>query len=153
MHAEGSRIIGNVTLGRDSSVWYNAVIRGDEDRITIGERTNIQDNCVLHVDRGFPMDIGSDVTVGHGSILHGCSVGNNTLIGMGSIVLNGARIGSNCVIGAGTLITQNKEIPDGMLAFGNPVNIVRPLTDDEIRQVGASAEHYVLEAKKAIEQA
>lgn len=150
MKAEGSQIIGDVTLGQDSSVWYNAVIRGDMDKIIIGERTNIQDNCTLHVDKGFPLTIGSDVTVGHGSILHGCSIGDNTLIGMGSIVLNSAKIGRNCVIGAGSLITQNKEIPDGMLAFGNPVSIIRPLTDEEIEQIKLSADHYVEEAKKQL---
>ncbi len=144
--AEGSRIIGRVSFGKECSVWYNAVIRGDDEPIMIGTRTNIQDNCVLHVDKGFPMEIGSDVTVGHGSILHGCIIGDNSLIGMGSIVLNGARVGKNCMIGAGTLITQGKEIPDGMLAYGNPVKVVRPLTDEEIEGNRRSAEHYANQA-------
>ncbi len=141
--AEGSRIVGNVSFGENCSVWYNAVIRGDDEPITIGERTNIQDNCVLHVDKGFPLKIGTGVTVGHGSILHGCSIGDHSLIGMGSIILNGAKVGKNCLIGAGTLITQGREIPDGMLAFGNPVKIVRPLTEEEMNENKESAEHYV----------
>ena len=141
--AEGSRIIGNAVFGKECGVWFNAVVRGDEDSIEIGDRTNIQDNCVFHVDKGFPMTIGSDVTVGHGSILHGCQVGDNTLIGMGSTILNGAKIGKNCIIGAGSLVTQNKEIPDGMLAYGNPVKVIRPLTDKEIADNKESAEHYV----------
>lgn len=144
--AEGSHIVGNVSFGNDCSVWYNAVIRGDEEPITIGERTNIQDNCTLHVDKGFPMEIGSDVTVGHGSILHGCIIGDNTLIGMGSIILNDARIGKNCIIGAGTLVTKGKEIPDGMMVYGNPAKIVRSVTGEEIEGNRRSAEHYVNEA-------
>jgi len=105
-----------------------------------------QDNCTLHVDKGFPMEIGSDVTVGHGSILHGCIIGDNTLIGMGSIILNGARIGKNCIIGAGTLVTKGKEIPDGMMVYGNPAKIVRSVTGEEIEGNRRSAEHYVNEA-------
>ncbi|MCR4907832.1 MAG: gamma carbonic anhydrase family protein [Lachnospiraceae bacterium] len=146
--AEGSRIIGAVSFGKECSVWYNAVIRGDDEPIRIGTRTNIQDNCVLHVDTGFPMEIGSDVTVGHGSILHGCIIGDNSLIGMGSILLNGARVGKNCIIGAGSLVTQGKEIPDGMLAYGNPVKVVRPLSDEEIEDIRMSAEHYANQASR-----
>nr|MCR4655153.1 gamma carbonic anhydrase family protein [Lachnospiraceae bacterium] len=127
-----------------------AVIRGDAEKISIGSRTNIQDNCVLHIDSGSPMRIGSDVTVGHGSILHGCSIGDNTVIGMGSIILNGAKVGNNCMIGAGSLVAQGKEIPDGTLAYGNPVRIVRPMTDKEIEKNAFSAEHYVNEARASL---
>ncbi len=148
--APGSHIVGDVTFGTDCSVWYNAVIRGDTETITVGSRTNIQDNCVLHIDSGSPMKIGSDVTVGHGSILHGCSIGDNTVIGMGSIILNGAKIGNNCMIGAGTLVAQGKEIPDGMLAFGNPVRIIRPMTEKEIEGNKISSEHYVNEARASL---
>ena len=114
--AAGSVITGDVTIGRDCGVWYNAVIRGDEVDIHIGDRTNIQDNAVVHGDPGNPVHIGSGVTIGHGAIVHGCSIGDNSLIGMGAIILNGARIGRDCIIGAGALVTQGTEIPDGSVA-------------------------------------
>ena len=147
--AEGSRIIGDVIIGEDSSVWYNAVIRADDGPIRIGARSNIQDNCVLHVDEGYPITIGDDVTVGHGVILHGCTIGDNTTIGMGSIVLNGAVIGRDCMIGAGTLITQNKVIPDGSMVYGNPAKVRRALTEEEIASNQESARDYVEKAKNA----
>jgi carbonic anhydrase/acetyltransferase-like protein (isoleucine patch superfamily) len=142
--AEGSHIVGNVSFGNDCSVWYNAVIRGDEEPITIGNRTNIQDNCTLHVDKGFPMEIGSDVTVGHGSILHGCIIGDNTLIGMGSVILGGAVVGEDCIIGAGSLVTQGTVIPDGMLALGTPAKVVRPLTEEEKKSNQTNAITYMM---------
>ncbi len=146
--AEGSRITGNVELGRESSVWYNSVIRGDDDRICIGDETNIQDGCILHVDPGYPLLIGNGVTVGHGAILHGCTIGDNTLIGMGSIVLNGAVIGRNCIIGAGSLVTQGKVIPDGSMVYGNPAKIVRSLSEEEIASNRESAEDYLEKTRK-----
>ena len=141
--ADGCHIVGDVTIGKHSSVWYNAVIRADTDRIIIGESTNIQDNCVLHVDAGHPLTVGNGVTVGHSAILHGCTIGDNTLIGMGSIILNDAVIGRDCIIGAGTLVTQKKTIPDGSLVYGNPAKVVRALTEEEIASNRHSAEEYL----------
>ena len=145
--AEGAMVVGDVSIGPGSSVWYNAVIRGDMAPIRIGERTNVQDCAVLHVDTGRPLELGSGVTVGHGAILHGCSVGDNTMVGMGAIVLNGACIGRDCIIGAGTLITQGKEVPDGHMVFGNPARVVRELTPDEIERNRHNAATYVEQAK------
>ncbi len=139
--------MGDVTIGADSSIWYQAVVRGDSDRIRIGERTNIQDGCILHTDCGLALEIGDGVTVGHGVILHGCQIGDNTLIGMGAIVLNGAQIGKNCLIGAGALVTQGTVIPDGSLAFGNPAKVRRMLTREEIEENKRSAAGYVEEAR------
>lgn len=146
--AKESVIVGDVTMKKDSSLFYYGVIRGDNESIVIGERTNIQENCVLHVDSKNPMSIGSDVTVGHGVILHGCTIGNNVTIGMGAIILNGAVIGDNCIIGAGSMVTQGKVIPDGSLAFGSPAKVVRQLTEEEIESNRHSALHYVEASKK-----
>lgn len=140
--APGADVVGDVTLGKQCSVWYNAVLRADNDAIVIGERSNIQDGCVLHVDTACPIRIGNGVTVGHGAILHGCSIGDNALIGMGAILLNGAKIGANCIIGAGALVTQNMEIPDGSLAIGAPAQVRRPVTMEEIEGNRRSAEEY-----------
>ncbi len=145
--AEGSVIKGDVDCGENVSIWYNATIRGDIESITIGDNTNIQDNVVIHVDVNYKTTIGDNVTVGHSAVLHGCTIGNNTVIGMGAIILNGAKIGNNCIVGAGTLITQNKEIPDGSLVYGNPAQIIRPLTEEEIKQNTANAQWYVEEAR------
>ena len=139
---DGAVVCGDVTLGKGCSVWFNAVVRGDEDCISIGEDTNIQECAVLHVDHGCPLRIGKGVTVGHGAILHGCSIGENSLIGMGAVVLNGARIGKNCVVGAGALVTSGAEIPDGWMAFGNPARPVRRMKDSEIEDNRASSAHY-----------
>ena len=146
--AEGARVIGNVEIGKDSSVWFNAVIRADSDTVKIGESSNVQDNAVIHTSDGFGVQIGDNVTIGHGAIIHGCTVKNNVMIGMGAIVLNGAVIEENCIIGAGTLVTQGKVIPAGSLAFGNPVKIVRQLTDDEIKSILDNAISYVNEANE-----
>ena len=146
--AEGARVIGNVEIGKDSSVWFNAVIRADSDTVKIGESSNVQDNAVIHTSDGFGVQIGDNVTIGHGAIIHGCTVKNNVMIGMGAIVLNGAVIEENCIIGAGTLVTQGKIIPAGSLAFGNPVKIVRQLTDDEIKSILDNAISYVNEANE-----
>ncbi|MBR3749649.1 MAG: gamma carbonic anhydrase family protein [Firmicutes bacterium] len=149
--AENAAITGDVTLGKDSSVWFSAVIRGDGPHIEIGERSNIQDGCVLHADPGYPLMVGSRVTIGHGAILHGCTVGDGSLIGMGAIVLNGAKIGKNCIVGAGALVTGGKEFEDGMLILGSPAKAVRRLTPVEIASNLSSAKHYVEQAKEYAE--
>lgn len=141
--AASADIVGNVRLGRDSSVWYQAVIRGDHDWICVGEESNIQDGCVLHADEGYPVQIGAQVTVGHRAIIHGCKIGAGTLVGMGAIVLNGAKIGKNCVIGAGALVTQGMEIPDGMMALGCPAKIRRAVTKEEMEENLKNAIDYV----------
>ena len=141
--APNAVVLGDVTLGRDASVWFGAVVRGDNDPIVIGEASNIQDLSVLHTDEGVPLTIGRGVTVGHQVMLHGCSIGDHSLIGIGSIVLNRAVIGNNCLIGARTLITEGKVIPDGSLVMGTPGKVVRPLTEPEIAFLQASALHYV----------
>lgn len=129
--AENAVVIGKVTCGEKVSIWYGAVIRGDEDSITIGENTNIQDCAVVHCDGGIPTVIGKNVTIGHGAIVHSCTVGDDTLIGMGATVLTGAVIGKNCVIGAGALVKAGTVVPDGMLAVGVPAKVIRPVTDKQ----------------------
>ena len=146
--ADGAKIIGDVEIGKNSSVWFNAVIRADSDKVKIGENSNVQDNAVIHTSEGFGVQIGDNVTIGHGAIIHGCTVKDNVMIGMGAIVLNGAVIGENSIIGAGALITQGKVIPSGSLAFGNPCKIVRQLTDEEISSISRNAKSYVKEAEK-----
>ena len=146
--ADGAKVIGNVEIGKGSSVWFNAVIRADSDKVNIGENSNIQDNAVIHTSEGFGVSIGDNVTIGHGAIIHGCTVKNNVMIGMGAIVLNGAVIEENSIIGAGSLVTQGKVIPAGSLAFGNPVKIVRQLTDKEIESIKDNAIAYVNEANE-----
>lgn len=145
--AEGARVVGNVEIARDSSVWYNAVIRADSNSIKIGERSNVQDNAVIHTSRDFGVVIGDNVTIGHCAIVHGCTIGNNVMIGMGAIILNGAVIEENSIIGAGALITGCKTIPAGSLAFGNPSRIVRGLTEQEIKSISDNAQSYVDEAR------
>lgn len=146
--ADGAKIVGNVEIGKNSSVWFNAVIRADSDKVKIGENSNVQDNAVIHTSEGFGVQIGDNVTIGHGAIIHGCTVKDNVMIGMGAIVLNGAVIEENSIIGAGALITQGKVIPSGSLAFGNPCKIVRQLTDEEISSISRNAKSYVKEAEK-----
>ena len=146
--APGAQLIGRVRLKSHSSVWFNVVIRGDNDWIEIGERSNIQDGSVLHTDPGFALTIGSDVTVGHKVMLHGCTIGANTLVGIGSTILNGAVIGENCIVGAHALITENKEFPPGSLIVGAPARIVRQLDPEEIAQLDQGAEHYVANAAR-----
>ncbi|MBR2802880.1 MAG: gamma carbonic anhydrase family protein [Erysipelotrichaceae bacterium] len=141
--AEDADLFGDIQLGEDCSVYYHAVLRTEIDRIVIGERTNIQDNCVLHDDEGAYVRIGSDVTIGHSCIIHGCSIGDNSLIGMGSIIMNRAVIGKNVILGAGSLVTGGTEIPDGSLAFGSPAKVIRPLTEEEIAGNTLSAQRYV----------
>ena len=148
--AEGARIVGDVEIGEGSSVWYNAVIRGDSNSIVIGENTNVQDNAVLHTNHSHGLKIGDNVTIGHGAIVHGCTIGNNVLIGMGAIVLDGAVIEDNCIIGAGALVTQNKVIPEGSLCFGNPAKVVREITEEEKASIIENANEYVEEAEACL---
>ena len=146
--ADSAAVTGDVTLGRDSSVWFSAVIRGDGPHIDIGEESNIQDGCVLHADIGFPLTVGRGVTVGHGAILHGCTVGDGSLIGMGAFVLNGASIGKDCIVGAGALVTGGKVFEDGTLILGSPAKAVRKLTEEDLQGNRASASHYAAQAKE-----
>ena len=143
--AKGAAIYGNVTIKKEANVWYNATIRSIDDSILIGEGTNIQDNTVVHTDKGYQVSIGSLVTIGHGAIIHGCSIGDNSLIGMGSIILNGAKIGKNCIIGAGSLVTKNTVIPDNSLVLGSPAKVIRPVTEEEIQGSIDNAKLYIAE--------
>lgn len=146
--AENASVIGLVRLENNVSIWFNTVIRGDNELITIGENSNIQDGCILHTDPGHPLKIGNNVTVGHKAMLHGCSIGDNSLIGINAVVLNGARIGKNCLIGANSLITENKEIPDGSLVMGSPAKVVKALSPEQITGLAKSAETYVERFKR-----
>ncbi len=140
--APGAHVIGDILVQSGASVWFGAVLRGDNERITIGAGSNIQENAVLHTDMGFPLTIGANCTIGHKAMLHGCTIGDTSLIGMGATVLNGAKIGKNCLIGAGSLITEGKEIPDGSLVVGMPGKVIRPLDEAAIKRLRASAVHY-----------
>ena len=142
--AEGAVVKGQVTMADGASVWYNATVRGDSEPIEIGRNSNIQDNAVVHVDLSHSVRIGDNVEIGHSAIVHGWTIGDNTLIGMGAIVLNGARIGKNCIIGAGALVTQGTDIPDGSLAFGSPAKVIRPLTDAEKKENQTNGISYML---------
>jgi carbonic anhydrase/acetyltransferase-like protein (isoleucine patch superfamily) len=146
--APGARLIGRVRLGPGSSVWYNAVLRADVDRIEIGRDSNIQDGCVVHVDEGFPCRVGERVTVGHRAILHGCTVADGALVGMGAVLLNGCRIGRGAIVAAGALVPEGAEVPDGMLAMGVPARVVRPLRPEEVERTQAGAAHYVALARR-----
>jgi carbonic anhydrase/acetyltransferase-like protein (isoleucine patch superfamily) len=141
--ADSAQVIGQVTLAEDSSVWFGVVIRGDTSTITVGKGSNIQDNSVLHADQGMPLVIGEHVTVGHQAMLHGCTIGHGSLIGIGAVVLNGARIGQHCLVGAGALVTEGKEFPDGSLIIGSPAKAVRQLSTGQIEGLKMSAQHYV----------
>jgi carbonic anhydrase/acetyltransferase-like protein (isoleucine patch superfamily) len=146
--APSAQIIGNVKMADHSSVWFGAVIRGDNDLIEIGARTNIQDNSVLHTDPGIPLIIGDGVIVGHRVMLHGCKIGENTLIGIGATILNGAVIGKNCIIGAHSLITEGKVIPDGSMVVGSPGRIIKSLTEQHFQMLQINSEVYVANAKR-----
>ena len=135
-------LIGQVKLQAGANVWFGAVLRGDNEPITVGENSNIQENCVLHTDVGAPLSIGQNVTIGHSVTLHGCTIGDNSLIGMGAIVLNYAKIGANSIVGAGALVTEGKEFPDGALLVGSPAKVLRMLTADEIDRLPNNAHHY-----------
>jgi carbonic anhydrase/acetyltransferase-like protein (isoleucine patch superfamily) len=146
--ADSAQVIGAVVLGEDASVWFGTVVRGDTESITIGAGSNVQDASVLHADFGQPLVIGERVTVGHQVVLHGCSIGDESLIGIGAVVLNGARIGKNCLVGAGALVTEGKEFADGSMILGSPSRVVRQLTPEQIEGLRASAQHYVLNARR-----
>ena len=146
--ADSAQVIGSVTLGKDASIWFGTVVRGDTDHITIGEGSNIQDASVLHADAGVPLTVGCNVTVGHQVMLHGCTIGDETLIGIGAVVLNGARIGKNCLVGAGALVTEGKEFPDGSMILGSPAKVVKQLSPEQIEGLRRSARHYVDNARR-----
>ena len=146
--APNAIIIGKVKLEKNSSIWFNAVLRGDIEKIVIGENSNIQDGSVLHTDPGCPLTVGKGVTVGHMVMLHGCEISDDALIGIGSTILNKAKIGKNCIIGANTLVTENKVIPDNSLVLGSPGKVIRKVTDDEIKVICENAKHYVENSKR-----
>ena len=146
--APNAAVMGNVIMRRNSSIWWGAIVRGDNDPIDIGENTNVQDGSVLHTDVGSPLTIGANVTIGHMVMLHGCTIGDGSLIGIGSIILNGARIGKNCLIGAGALITEGKEIPDNSMVMGAPGKVVREIGEQHAVVLQASALHYVEKWKR-----
>lgn len=145
--ADSAQVMGHVTLGPDASVWFGCVLRGDTESMTIGEGSNIQDLTAMHADHGLPLTIGKHVTVGHKVMLHGCTIGDESLIGIGAIVLNGARIGKNCLVGAGSLVTEGKEFPDGSMIMGTPAKVVRQLTPEQIEGLRLSAQHYIDNAR------
>ena len=146
--ADSAAVMGNVTLSEDSSVWFGVVIRGDTETITVGKGSNIQDNSVLHADHGMPLVIGDNVTVGHQVMLHGCTIGDGSLIGIQAVVLNGAKIGKNCLVGAGALVTEGKEFPDGCMILGSPAKAVRQLSEAQIEGLKMSAQHYIDNARR-----
>lgn len=146
--APDAHVMGKVRLGLDVGIWFGAVLRGDNELIDIGERSNIQEGAMLHTDRGLPLTVGPDVTVGHHAILHGCTVGAGSLIGMGATVLNNARIGAGCLVGANALVTEGREFPDGSLIVGSPAKAVRPLDEDAIAKLKLSAAGYVANWKR-----
>ena len=146
--AESADVIGNVVLGDQVSIWFNAVLRGDNDPITIGRASNIQDGSVLHTDIGFPLTIEDGVTVGHKVMLHGCFIGKNSLIGINSVVLNGARVGKNCLVGANSLIPEGKDIPDGSLVMGSPAKVIRQLDERAIEGIRISSQNYIANYKR-----
>ncbi len=150
--AESAMIIGSVRLRNQSSVWFNCVLRGDNDWLDLGERSNIQDGCIVHTDPGIPVTIGDGVTVGHNVMLHGCTIGDNSVIGIGSTLLNGATIGRNCIVGANSLITENKQFADGTLILGSPAKVMRELSDEEIANNGRLAAVYVRNSQRFNEQ-
>lgn len=141
--ADNAQVIGNVVLGEDSSVWFGVTVRGDTETITIGRGSNIQDGSVLHADVGLPLTIGENVTVGHQVMLHGCTIGDGSLIGIGAVVLNGAKIGKHCLVGAGSLVTEGKEFADGTMILGSPARVARTLSPEQIEGLRMSAKHYV----------
>ena len=146
--ADSAQVMGKVQIGADASVWFGTVVRGDTDSISIGEGSNVQDASVLHADFGMPLAIRRHVTVGHQVMLHGCTIGDESLIGIGAIVLNGAKIGKNCLVGAGALVTEGKEFPDGSMIIGSPALVVRQLTPEQMEGLRRSAQHYIENARR-----
>ncbi|MEE3488663.1 MAG: gamma carbonic anhydrase family protein [Bulleidia sp.] len=147
---EGAHVLGDVKLGENASVWFNAVIRGDNIPIRIGSRSNVQDNCTLHGDPDHPVTIGEDVVIGHNAIIHGCTIGNRVLVGMGAIIMNGAVINDDSVVAAGSLVTQNKVFPPGVLIMGSPAKAARPLSEEEKMATLKSVQHYISCAEKEL---
>ena len=141
--APNATVLGKVRIGEDASVWFGAVLRGDNELITIGERSNVQDLCIVHTDAGFPATIGRGCTIGHRAIVHGCTIGDNSLVGMGAVVLNGAVIGRNCLVGAGALVPEKRVVPDNSLVVGTPAKVVRTLDSDAEQMLALTASHYV----------
>jgi carbonic anhydrase/acetyltransferase-like protein (isoleucine patch superfamily) len=146
--ADNAQVIGDVVLEENVSIWFGVVVRGDTETIKIGKGSNIQDNSVIHADPGMPLTLGQNVTVGHQVMLHGCTVGDNTLIGIQAVVLNGARIGNNCLVGAGSLVLEGKEFPDGSMILGSPAKVVRQLSPEQIEGLKKTARHYVENAAR-----
>jgi len=141
-------VIGSVVLEPNASVWFGCIVRADNDTITIGENSQLQDGCVVHTDKGFPLVIGKNVSVGHMAMLHGCTIGDGSLIGIKAVLLNGCKIGKNCLIGANTLIAEGKEVPDGSLVIGSPGKVVRQLSPEEIKRIHSASEHYAAKFKR-----
>jgi len=150
--APNATVIGNVHIGINVGIWFGAVLRGDNEPITIGDDTNIQEDCVFHTDPGFPVEIGKGCTIGHKAMVHGCIIGDNSLVGMGATILNGTKIGNNCLIGAGALIPEGKEIPDNSLVVGMPGKVIRELDEGAVEGLRNSARHYVANAKRFAEE-
>ncbi len=146
--ADSAQVMGRVRMEENASVWFGAVVRGDTEHIHIGRGSNVQDGSVLHADHGMPLTIGQNVTVGHQVMLHGCTIGDGSLIGIAAVVLNGAKIGKNCLVGAGALVTEGKEFPDGSMILGSPAKVVRQLTPEQIEGLARSAQGYVDNAKR-----
>lgn len=146
--ADSAQVIGNVELAEGASIWFGAILRGDNETLHIGRNSNVQDGSMLHSDPGYPLTLGENVTVGHHVMLHGCTVGDGSLIGIKAVVLNGAKIGKNCLVGAGSLVTEGKEFPDGSMIMGAPAKVVRELTPEEIAGLSRAARHYVENAKR-----
>jgi carbonic anhydrase/acetyltransferase-like protein (isoleucine patch superfamily) len=141
--ADSANVIGKVSLHANTTVWFGATLRGDNERITIGENSNVQEGTVMHTDMGYPLTVGKNVTIGHQAMLHGCTIGDGALIGIQAVVLNGARIGKGCLVGAGALVTEGKEFPDNSLIIGSPAKAVRTLTDEDVAGLRAAADSYV----------
>jgi len=146
--ADSARVVGDVSLADGASAWFGVVIRGDSDHIEIGRGSNIQDNSVVHADAGFPTTIGEYVTVGHQAMIHGCSIGDHSLVGIQAVILNGAKIGKHCLVGAGALVTEGQSFPDGSLILGTPARVVRQLTPEQMDGLTKTAEHYVENARR-----
>ena len=146
--ADSAQVIGHVELAEDASIWFGAILRGDTELLSVGRGSNVQDGSVLHADTGYPVTLGEGVTVGHQVVLHGCTVGDGSLIGIGAVVLNGARIGKHCLVGAGALVTEGKEFAEGSMIIGSPARVVKQLTAEQIAGLKRSAEHYVLNARR-----
>jgi carbonic anhydrase/acetyltransferase-like protein (isoleucine patch superfamily) len=146
--APGAHVIGSVVIGKDVGIWFGVTLRGDNEKIVIGNGSNIQESTVIHTDPGFPVTIGEGCTIGHSAVIHGCTIGNNSLVGMGATVLNGARIGNNCLIGANALVTEGKEFPDNSLIVGSPARAIRTLDEGAIMGLKLSAQNYVRNWKR-----